>query len=417
MSRGKILFMITGSIAAYKAATVISRLVQAGYDVQSVVSRNALNFIGTATLEGLTGHRVLGDLYEPGQMMSHIDLVKWADLTIIAPATANVINQLAHGNGQQLHTALFLAHDWSKPFILAPAMNTNMYQHPATQASIKTLLKWGVTVLPTAEGTLACGDEGIGRMLEPDDIIRAILKELGGKRNHGTTQPTVLITAGGTREALDAVRFLGNISTGYTGAALADFFTRAGWEVIYLHGPQAIQPTLPCSRDSFSSVTDLREKLSGYLTKESLAVVIHLAAVSDFSPKLLTAKGKRIGIAPDQKLSSTTEALELRLVPTPKLVNSIKMSAANPNLKLVAFKLTAGAELSEVKSAIRDLFQRSRADVIVTNDMNERIQDRQQKFQLFTTTQPEDGITIDSVSGLGPALETILFSSGKEDRR
>ena len=165
MSRSKILYQISGSIAAYKSAGIISKLVQSGYDVQTVATPSALNFLGEATLEGLTGKPVLSDMFAPGQLMDHINLVKWADVVVLAPATANTLNRLAQGLADDLIGALFLAHDWKKPYLIAPAMNTNMYQHPATQNSIKTLQAWGVNMLATSEGYLACGDEGQGKML------------------------------------------------------------------------------------------------------------------------------------------------------------------------------------------------------------------------------------------------------------
>ncbi len=175
MSNYKILFGITGSIAAYKSAYLISKLVQNGFEVKVVATENSLRFIGSATLEGLTGNKIYVDAFESGEMINHINLIKWADLILVCPASANTINKFANGVADNLLTSLFLAYDFTKPFLIAPAMNTNMYQHPITRESIKKLNKLGIKILPTGEGYLACGDSGSGKLLDPDIIYEQIL--------------------------------------------------------------------------------------------------------------------------------------------------------------------------------------------------------------------------------------------------
>ena len=176
MSKGNILFHLTGSIACYKACILISRLVQHGFDVQTVLTQNALHFIGASTLEGLTRRSPLSDTYERGRNMDHIHLSKWADLALVCPATASSINRLAVGSGDDLLTALFLSYDLkSKPYWVAPAMNQQMYHHPATQSSLERLKSWGVRVLPTETGHQACGDFGEGRLLNPDQVFEHIV--------------------------------------------------------------------------------------------------------------------------------------------------------------------------------------------------------------------------------------------------
>lgn len=177
-SKSKILFLFSGSIACYKACNVVSRLVQAGAEVQTGCTQSALQFIGPSTLEGLTGRPVFSDVHETGRRMDHIDLAKWADLTIVCPATANTINSLANGIATDVIGNLFLAYDLKKPFILAPAMNVQMLAHPATKNSIGKLKSWGVQVLDTDSGPLACGDVGEGRLLEPDRIFTSIQDRL-----------------------------------------------------------------------------------------------------------------------------------------------------------------------------------------------------------------------------------------------
>ncbi|SVC93802.1 uncharacterized protein METZ01_LOCUS346656, partial [marine metagenome] len=204
--------------------------VQEGHEVQTVVTSSALRFIGDATLEGLSGRPVMSDMYESGNMMSHINLIKWADFVICAPATANTINKMAAGDGSTLVTALFLAHDFAKPYFIAPAMNTKMLGHPATQKSLAKLESWGATILGTGSGALACGDEGWGRMLESEELFAEILEKIDP-----ISKKKVLITSGGTREPIDAVRYISNLSSGRTGAAIADHFNDQGWDVYYLH--------------------------------------------------------------------------------------------------------------------------------------------------------------------------------------
>ena len=178
MSKSKVLFILTGSIACYKACQVISRLVQADCEVQVVASPAALQFVGNATFEGLTGKSTISDLYAAGNVMDHIHLMRWADLIIVAPATANYVNKIAQGVGDDLLTTLFLAHDFKKPFLLAPAMNTSMYLHPITQNSIRKLKEIGIEILETASGVLACGETGFGKLLDPELIQKEIQSRL-----------------------------------------------------------------------------------------------------------------------------------------------------------------------------------------------------------------------------------------------
>jgi phosphopantothenoylcysteine synthetase/decarboxylase len=177
-SKGNILFQLTGSIACYKACNVISKLVQEGYEVKTVVSQNALKFIGKSTLEGLTHHAVYSDTFEDRSALEHIALTKWLDLAIVCPATANIINKMAAGIGDDYISTVFLAFDFSKPYLIAPAMNQNMWAHPATKRSVSILKGWGVKVLGTGTGYQACGDKGAGRLLEPDAIYKEIINNI-----------------------------------------------------------------------------------------------------------------------------------------------------------------------------------------------------------------------------------------------
>ena len=177
-SKKNILFQLSGSIACYKACNVISKLVQEGYGVKTACTENALKFIGKSTLEGLTHNAVYVDTFEDRSALEHIELTKWMDLAIVCPATANIINKLAAGIGDDYISTVFLACDFSKPYLIAPAMNQNMWAHPATKRSVGILKGWGVKVLGTGTGYQACGDKGAGRLLEPEAIYKEIKNNL-----------------------------------------------------------------------------------------------------------------------------------------------------------------------------------------------------------------------------------------------
>ena len=399
MCNYKILFKITGSIAVYKSAALISKLVQSECEVRIVVSENALKFIGTATLEGLTGSPVYTDSFAPDQVMSHIDLVKWADLTILCPATANTINKMANGIADNLLTSLFLAHDWSKPYLVAPAMNTLMYNHPATQQSLKKLSSWGIQILPVAEGYLACGDTGRGKLLEPEEIYRRIMEELE-KGNGIGEQKKILITSGGTREDIDGVRFISNLSTGKTGAAIAKYFSQRNHEVTFLHAAGSFQPEANCTKIEFNSFKDLDENLKNLLSSKSYDMVIHLAAVSDFSPVSIEINKNIFALPIQRKVDSDAETLTISLKRNFKITEKLRLYSKNKNLFLVAFKLTTGAPLSERTDATKKLFDSSNVDFVVSNDFLDRTDDHvQTNFKIYSRElKPIDCATVNELS-------------------
>ena len=179
----KILFQLTGSIACFKACELVSRLAKRGFAVQTVASAGALRFVGAATLEGLTGRAPFTDLYEAGRTMDHIRLARWADVALLCPATANSMNRLAAGLADDVIGALFLAWEPAKkPYLIAPAMNATMWEHPASRAAREKLTGYGARILPVGDGRLACGEQGEGRLLEVDELERHVLGVLEGKR-------------------------------------------------------------------------------------------------------------------------------------------------------------------------------------------------------------------------------------------
>ncbi|AGH96479.1 bifunctional phosphopantothenoylcysteine decarboxylase/phosphopantothenate--cysteine ligase CoaBC [Pseudobdellovibrio exovorus] len=364
-----ILIVMTGSIACYKVCTVMSRLKQAQHHVKVVMSPSSLAFVGAATVEGLTGEMPITDMYARGNVMDHINLVRWADLILVAPATANYINKIAYGLGDDLLTTLFLAHDFAKPFLLAPAMNTKMYQHPTTQDSIKKLRAMGVEILETASGVLACGEVGSGRLLEPDLILEEVYQRVGSTtsvtdKSSGSESKTpatarkVLITAGGTSEAIDDVRVITNRSTGRTAAHLADILIESGFKVTYLHSTQSILPQNTCNKISYDSFTDLQTALKATLQQELFHVVIHAAAVSDYSVQ-------RQG----GKISSQADEITLTLKKNPKIIDEIKK--LSPQTLLFGFKLTSKITGDDVKQKVQSLLKSADCDFVVQNDWDE----------------------------------------------
>ena len=372
MLRSKILFKITGSIAAYKSAYLISKLVQNGFDVQTVVSSSALQFIGKATLEGLTGKPVMADHFEDGKMMSHINLMKWADLIILCPASANTISKMANGIADNLVTSLFLAHSWDKPYLIAPAMNTAMYKHPATQESLNKLKGWGVDILPTGSGHLACGDIGEGKLLEPDIIYDHIISVLNNKIESTNSKKTVLITAGATREYIDDVRFITNLSTGNTAAAIADHFNSSGYKITYLHGINTLLPNIKSNNIQYRDFQNFKETLEELLKNNNYNAVIHLAAISDYTVDEIKSKELSLAGSEKGKLDSGISSLTINLKPTSKIVDKIKSISKNKDVVLFAFKFSGSSNLDDSKKEVDKLFKHSNADFVVLNHLQDR---------------------------------------------
>ncbi|CAN5731663.1 bifunctional phosphopantothenoylcysteine decarboxylase/phosphopantothenate--cysteine ligase CoaBC [soil metagenome] len=379
----RVLILMSGSIAAYKVCHVISRLVQAGHDVEVVASPWALKFVGEATIEGLTGKPVRKAMFGSGAHMSHINLIRWADLAIVCPATANTINKLAQGLGDDLITTSFLAHDFTKPFLIAPAMNTKMYHHPVTQASVERLRGMGCEILETASGVLACGEIGDGKLLDSELLLNEILRRLpvaGTPRP--TTEPTesvsatrkpgrvrrVLITSGGTSEPIDPVRSITNHSTGSTGAQIASVLLGHGYHVHFLSAKGSVQPhddSLEAGDAlklrSFQTYKELASALEDELRTNEFSAVIHAAAVSDYSVAGGAAKTK----------NDSAEDMTVKLIKNPKLLDSIRGWSKNPEIKVVAFKLTATADLEDRAARLEKLMKTSHPDFVVTNDRSE----------------------------------------------
>lgn len=366
MSGSNILFVLTGSIAGFKACEAISQLVQRGHRVRTVATPAALRFTGAATLEGLTGAAPLSDLFAPGAALEHINLTRWADLVLVCPATANTLNRFAAGLADDLPGALFLAHDRKKPWLIAPAMNPAMWAHPATQAAVEKLRGWGLRFLPVGEGRTACGETGEGRLAEPVEIVAAVEIALAKPAR----RLRVLVTSGGTAEPIDGVRVLTNTSTGRTGAGLAIHLTERGHDVVLLRAQSAVAAP-GCREETFGTFAELDAALARLLGGEYFDAVIHAAAVGDFGLEAVVV-GDRANPPGAGKLEPGAAPVTLRLRPQPKLVDSLRTRSRNPALQVVAFKLTNGATPAAVQRAVQALFGHSAADWVVHNDLVER---------------------------------------------
>jgi phosphopantothenoylcysteine decarboxylase/phosphopantothenate--cysteine ligase len=366
MSGSNLLFILSGSIACYKACDAISRLVQRGHRVRAVATEAALRFVGTATLEGLTGSPVATDLFASGGALDHINLARWADATVVCPATANTLNRAAAGLGDDLAGALLLAHDWKKPLLFVPAMNPAMWSHPATIESVARLKSWGARFVAVGEGRTACGEVGEGRLAEPADIVTAVESALV----RPARRLRVLVTGGGTAEPIDGVRVLTNTSTGATSALIANHFARCGHAVTLLRAHSACAAAPDVSEVEFGSVQELDERLTSLLSATEFDAVIHAAAVSDFTVEAVIVDG--VSQPPRQAKLGSDTAPTLRLRRTPKLVDTLRARSRAPGLRVVAFKLTRGATATEAREAVGRLFEHGDVDFIVHNDLANR---------------------------------------------
>ena len=376
-----ILLLMSGSIACAKASSLVSAWVKQGHEVRVAVTRSVAGFLGHATLEGFSGHPVLGDAFAPGQVMDHIHLARWADIVVAAPATSNLINKLAAGIADDAVTSLWQA-AWGqdKPMFIVPAMNTRMWLYPATQESIRRLQSWGIRVLPTAEGDLACGEIGAGRMLEPEAVLEFI--DAAHRSQQAWRGKRVLITAGGTREPIDSVRYIGNLSTGQTACVLAEALTRTGHQVTWLGAEHAARPQHVGRVETYVTFAELAAQLKRLLSGQVFDVVVHAAAVGDFSVERIERNGAP-GPMAATKLPSDS-ALTLHLKPNPKLLDQLRTWSANPAIQIIGFKLTDGADQEQQARAISRLFDAAGVDAVVHNDLEE-IRGGKHPFRVHTS--------------------------------
>ncbi|MDA8879890.1 bifunctional phosphopantothenoylcysteine decarboxylase/phosphopantothenate--cysteine ligase CoaBC [Pseudomonadales bacterium] len=370
----RILFQMSGSIAAYKACEVISSLVKAGCEVKVAASKSLYHFIGRSTLEGLTGNKVFDDVFSSGDAMEHINLERWADLILLCPATGNQITALANGTASDAIGTLFLAHHFEKPYLIVPAMNHTMWAHPAVEQAVKRLKDWGILFQDPESGTLACGEEGAGRLAEPDQILATIDRLLGNRVN-GTADPShkkkkILVVYGGTEEQIDAVRTISNFSTGRTGAHLVDWFRQQGHEVVALGSHRAERPSDTGGLREFKSFQDLENQLRVLLAESNFDAVVQLAAVSDFSVSGIEIDGEITPPKHQAKMSSQSE-FKIVLSKNHKIIDLIKSFSVNKAVKVIAFKLTHTNDQQARDEAVAKLTNSTGIDFVVHNDLQE----------------------------------------------
>jgi phosphopantothenoylcysteine decarboxylase / phosphopantothenate---cysteine ligase len=345
---------VSGGIAAYKAAELVRALQRHGVDVQVVMTASACKFIQPLTFSSLTGNRVITSLWEEPEAAStpadqngieHIGEAQRTDALVVAPATANILAKFAHGIADDFLTTMYLA--TQAPVLVAPAMNVNMWDHPATRQNLETLKQRGVHVIEPGSGSLACGMVGTGRMAEPEAIADRVLAAMG--RRHDLAGEIVLVTAGGTREALDPVRFLGNRSSGKMGYALADAAQNRGARVILVSGPSALHPPTHCELMKVTTAEQMKESVLSRLPEATL--VIKAAAVADYRPLLVS----------DQKLKRTGPIM-LELAPTEDILAEV-VRRRRPGQLIIGF----AAETENRMENGRAKLLRKGADAIVVN--------------------------------------------------
>jgi phosphopantothenoylcysteine decarboxylase/phosphopantothenate--cysteine ligase len=346
----KILLGISGGIAAYKTPELVRRLVERGTTVQVVMTQAAASFVTPLSLQAVSGRPVRSALLAPEAEagMDHIALARWADLILLAPATAHLIARLAHGLADDLLTTLVLAS--TAPVILAPAMNQQMWQHPATVENMRLLRDRGCRVLGPAEGAQACGETGPGRMLEPAEIAEQALAADAPTQTGGRLAGVpVLLTAGPTREAIDPVRYVGNRSSGKMGYALAAALTRAGAAVTLVSGPTA----LPCPQAvTRVQVESAAEMYSAVMARAGdCSLFIAAAAVADYRPALpLSAK-----------LKKASDRLTLELVRNPDILAAVAALPSAP------FTVGFAAETETLAAHATEKLQRKGLDMVAAN--------------------------------------------------
>lgn len=339
---------ITGGIAAYKACELTRLIKKAGWDVRVVETENAAKFVPPLTFETLSGNRVSTDTFDHPFEIEHISLAKFADILVIAPATADIIGKIACGIADDLLSTTAMA--VSCPVLIAPAMNNNMWKSAAVQANVDLLKKRGFLFVGPESGELACGDKDTGRMSEPASIFAAIKEILEPKRDLSGLK--VLVTAGPTREKLDPVRFLTNRSTGKMGIAIAEEAVKRGAEVTLVLGPTSIRPNEKMNVIDVVSTQDMFEAVTE--GAKNADVVIQAAAPADFTAKTVS----------DTKIKKTGDGMVLELVSTPDIAKTIGESK-RAGQTLVCF----AAETDNCLQNAQGKRKRKNADMIVLNDV------------------------------------------------
>lgn len=341
---------VTGSIAAYKIANLASSLKKLEADVHVLMTKNATNFINPITFETLTGNKCLVDTFDRNFEFSveHVSLAKLADVVMIAPASANVIGKIASGIADDMLTTTVMACKCKK--IISPAMNTNMFENPIVQDNLKKLEHYGYEVIQPANGYLACGDTGAGKMPEPDTLLQYILKEVACEKD--LAGKNILVTAGPTQEALDPVRYITNHSSGKMGYAVAEMAMLRGANVTLVSGKTALTPPLFVEYVPITSAEDMYNEVVG--RADNMDIIIKAAAVADYRP---------VNVA-DQKMKKKDEDLSIPLERTKDILKSLGENK-RPDLFLCGFSM----ETENVIGNSREKLQKKNLDMIAANSL------------------------------------------------
>ena len=350
LTNKRILLGITGGIAAYKCAELTRLFSKAGAEVRVAMTRSATEFITPLTMQALSGNRVHLDLLdtEAEAAMGHIELARWADLVLIAPATADFIARIVHGQANDILSTLVLA--TAAPIAVAPAMNQAMWSDPGTQSNLQLLRDRSYQIFGPAEGEQACGDVGLGRMLEPAELLKEcanLFKTdfLAGRK--------FVITGGPTREALDPVRFISNHSSGKMAYALAAEAVSAGAKVILISGPVNLPTPDRVTRIDVESADEMLEATLAQI--EAADVFIGVAAVADYRPKISAL----------EKIKKSTEEIQLTLVKNPDIIREV--ARLNPRPVVVGF----AAETNDILENARQKLQKKNLDLLFANNATE----------------------------------------------
>ena len=347
----KIIIGITGSIAAYKIATLVSLLIKGKAKVHVIMTNNATKFISPLTFETLTGNKVHTDTFDlsPDQSIHHITLVKNCDLFLVAPATANVIAKIVHGIADDMLTSTFIAYNGKK--LVSPAMNCIMYESKITQDNLKLCQKYGIKVIEPIEGRLACGDTGKGKLPEPEFLLNEIIYEIGYKKDLNGKK--VLITAGPTQESFDPVRYITNHSTGKMGYAIAKVAANRGAEVILISGPVNIPAPNHVKVINIISAKDMFEAVKKEYS--SCEIIIKSAAVADYRPKFYN----------ENKLKKKDNELNIELEKTDDILKYLGENKKEKQI-LIGFSM----ETTNLVENSNEKLVKKNLDMIVANNLN-----------------------------------------------
>ena len=347
----KIVLGVTGGIAVYKAVDLVSRLRKQGCQVRVVMTEHAQQFVTSLTFKEISGNQVAVSMWSSNQEFNveHIALANWADAFVVAPATANILAKMAYGLADDLLSTTLLAAQ--APIVVCPAMNTGMYENAATQENIAKLQGRGVTVMPPAEGKLACGTSGAGRLPEPQEIVE-FLSAFFAKREGDLCGLKVLVTAAGTREPIDPVRYVGNRSSGKMGYAVAQMAAERGAEVLLVSGPSALATPANVKAVKVETTNEMLEAcLAAY---DDVDIVIKAAAVADYRPRDVA----------DQKIKKKTDdALTVVMDKNPDILKTL--GGKKTHQVLVGF----AAETQDLLENARDKVVKKNLDMIVANDV------------------------------------------------